>query len=394
MISRGTVREVPRMQKVRSLLMLTSEFPPGPGGIGTHAHQLAVQLANLGWKISVFGAQDYASAEEIEAFNRRQPFRIHRAPDHLRRLGGMWGAWQVLRREQPDVALASGEHVVYMAAALDKLKQRPWVAIEHGWIPTKTLLPMKRWAFNRASAVISVSNYSSGKLLEMGVQPGRAITIWNGADPARFRTLPAAERGRARAKLGIRDGRLLVTVGTVSKRKGQDVAIRALPRILEKHPSTHYAMAGCPDLADEFSRIAESLGVRERVHFLGKVDGGTVVDLLNDADLALLTSRHVPEGFEGFGIAVIEAALCSTTSVVTANSGLTEAVVDGQTGIVVPPEDPEAIAEAVTRLLDDDALRTRLETTGRERALRELTWERVAKKYDEVLGSVLDESGR
>ena len=373
-------------------MILTSEFPPGPGGIGTHAHQLAVHFTNMGWRTSVFCAQDYASSGEIEAFNRSQPFSIHRAPPPPRRFGMVWSAWQALRDAQPDVTVASGEHIVYLAAALDKLRPRPWVAIEHGWIPDSRLLPVKRWAFARATAVVSVSNYSSGKLLEMGVRPRQATTIWNGADPTRFRSL--STRGEARKKLGIGDARLLVTVGTVSKRKGQDVTIRAMPHILEKHPSTHYVMAGCPDLAEEFSQLADHLGVRERVHFLGTVDGSYIVELLNDADVALLTSRHVPEGFEGFGIAVIEAALCSTPSVVTANSGLVEAVVDGETGLVVRPEDPPALAAAVDRLLSDRALRTKLGDAARDRALRELTWERVAMKYSALLSSVLDEWSR
>ncbi|HLL25114.1 MAG TPA: glycosyltransferase family 4 protein [Kofleriaceae bacterium] len=371
----------------RRLMMLTSEFPPGPGGIGTHAHQLALELAKLGWQLSVFGPQDYASRDDIVAFNERQPFPVHRAPDRHRRLGGAWGAWQALREERPDVVFASGEHVVYLAAALAKLRGQRWVAIEHGWIPTKALLPMKRWAFRAADAVISVSNYSSDKLREMGVRPRRAYTIWNGADPVRFHV---RQRGRARGKLGLGDARLLVTVGTVSKRKGQDVAISALPAILAEHPSTHYVMAGCPDLADELRAHAARLGVSERVHFLGKVDNELVVDLLNDADIALLTSRHVPEGFEGFGIAVIEAALCGTTSVVTANSGLAEAVVADETGLVVPPEDPPALAAAVNRLLADATLRTRLGDAARMRALRELTWAQVARKYSDVLAAIAE----
>ena len=374
----------------RRLLLLSSEFPPGPGGIGTHAHQLAIHLERMGWAISVFSPQDYATADEIETFNQRQPFRIHGVANQPRRLGIVWGAMQAMRREQPDIALASGEHIVYLAAAMDRMRHRPWVAIEHGWIPSKHLLRMKRWAFHRADAVISVSNYSSGKLREMGINPHHAVTIWNGADPTRFRVLPAAERGRARARLGIGDSKLLVTVGTVSRRKGQDVVIAAMPKILASHPDAHYVMAGCPDLAGEFGALAERLGVADHVHFLGAVDNEMVVDLLNDADVALLTSRHVPEGFEGFGIAVIEAALCETTSIVTANSGLVEAVVDGETGLVVPPEQPDELAAAVDRVLRDHALRTRLERSARERALRELTWEQVAVKYAEVLDSVVE----
>jgi phosphatidylinositol alpha-1,6-mannosyltransferase len=172
------------------------------------------------------------------------------------------------------------------------------------------------------------------------------------------------------------------------------LVIRALPRVVEEHPNTHYVMAGLPDRAREFGEIARELGVSDCVHFLGAVSNDLVVDLLNDADIALLTSRHVPEGFEGLGIAAVEAALCATPSIVTGDSGLAEAVVDGVTGIVVAPEQPIELADAVARLLRNDELRRTLGEEARARATRELTWEQVAARYDELLSSVVAERRR
>jgi phosphatidylinositol alpha-1,6-mannosyltransferase len=266
----------------------------------------------------------------------------------------------------------------------------PWIAIEHGWRPSRWLIPAKRAALGRANAVVAVSDYSGRCLTAMGVRPRRLETIRNGADARLFRVLEPSRRGAALRRLSVDRARILVTVGTVSVRKAQDVVIRALPRVLRTHPDALYAMAGLDFAAPQFMGIARELGVADRVRILGPVEDAELVELLNDAELAILTSRHVPEGFEGFGIAVMEAALCALPAIVAGDSGLAEAVADGETGIVVPPEDVEATAQAILTLMGDGSLRARMGARARERALREYTWEVVTAKYDRLLRSVLE----
>src|SRR5262249_5202438 len=152
----------------------------------------------------------------------------------------------------------------------------------------------------------------------------------NGADPVRFRILAEPAIRQARRELGVPPGPLLVTVGHVTKRKGQDVVVRALSRIVEAVPDVHYLVAGLPTLGPELLRLAAELGVAERVHLLGRVDETRLPAVLNAADLFVLTSRRTESGdVEGFGIAVVEAALCGKPAVVSADSGLAEAVRDG-----------------------------------------------------------------
>ena len=124
--------------------------------------------------------------------------------------------------------------------------------------------------------------------------------------------------------------------------------MRALPAIRETVPDVHYAIVGLPTLGDEIRRLAGELGVADRVHLLGRLDEARLVRLLNAADVFVMTSRHTQDGdFEGYGIAVIEAALCGIPAVVAGGSGLSEAVADGETGLCVAPEDPAATADAI-----------------------------------------------
>ena len=373
------------------ILIVASEFPPGPGGIGTHAYEIARHLLGFGHEVRVVASQDYASGDEIARFGAALPFslvRLRRIPTPIAKLALRSG---ILAREvtrwRPDVMLATGDREIYVAALLGGLV--PWVAVEHGRTPTAPWeRRVKRWAFGRADAVVSVSNYSAKRLLEQDVTPRRSSVITNGADPDRFAPGTAADRRAALAELGLSEGHIIVSVGHVSERKGQDLLIRALPRILESIPDAHYAIVGKPTRAPEFGELAAQLGVADRVHFLGQVDSARLTRLLAGADVHAMTSRHTADQFEGYGIAVVEAAFCGKASVVTGDSGLAEAVIDGQTGLVARPEDPADIARAVVALLGNDQRRREMGAAARQRALAEQTWHHTAKQFEAVLAEV------
>ena len=250
------------------------------------------------------------------------------------------------------------------------------------------------WAFQRATAVVTVSQHTRRWMNAGGIRPRLGRVIHNGADPERFTLLPATEAQRVRASLGLGDARLLLTVGNVTERKGQDVVIRALPAILARVPNTHYLMAGLPTNREPLGRLARELGVADHVHFLGRVEAERLVSLLNCCDVFVMTSQHTAGGdFEGFGIAAVEAALCGKPAVVSAGSGLTEAIVEGQTGLAVEEGNEAAVAGAVAALLTDEARRQRMGQSARERALTEQTWERSVAEYDALLREVVTGAG-
>src|SRR5690606_38350334 len=380
------------------LLLLTTEFPPGPGGIGTHAFQVARQLTRLGWDITVFAAQDYAAEDEIAAFTAAQPFRVIRWASQRGTLANFADRWRLvnshLRGWQPDAALASGSRSVWLMSGL--AARHPglrWAAVGHG---TEFQLArwweraLTRWAFRRADAVICVSEFTRRRMRQAGIQPRVEVVIPNGADPGLFKVLPGECVAHVKEQLGLQGAHLLVTVGNVTQRKGQDIVIRALPEILKQAPNTHYLIVGLPTLQQAYEALARELGVAEHVRFLGRVDAKTLVEVLNAADVFVMTSRHTETGdFEGYGIAVVEAALCGKPAVVSDNSGLVEAVGVGRTGLAVPQDDPAATARAVLVLLTDPGKRARMGEAARARALSEQTWEMRAAEYDRVLRGIV-----
>lgn len=379
------------------LLLVSTEFPPGPGGIGTHAYHLALQLRERGWEVAVFAAQDYADEARIRAFNQNQPFPIVRlekvAGSPIRAVRRFRAAWEFARTWKPDLVVASGDRAASLAAWVARTRRLPWVAVGHGGefcLASPAKRRLVRWAFNRADAVVTVSEYTRARMLGAGIRPRMDRVIPNGADEVRFTARPPEESAAFRSEHGLDGACILLTVGNVYERKGQDVVIRALPAVMERAPHVRYLVVGTPTRAEEFGRLAASLGVAEQVRFLGCVDPDTLVRCVNASDLFVMTSRHSADGdFEGYGIAVVEAALCGKPAVVSGNSGLAEAVVDGATALCVPENDVEATAGAILALVEDEALRHRMGEHAQRRARAEQTWSRRVAEYDRFFREIL-----
>jgi phosphatidylinositol alpha-1,6-mannosyltransferase len=374
-------------------LLLSSEFPPGPGGIGQHAFQLARHLTRLGWLIHVLTPQPYVTAAERDAFNGQQPFAITPLPD--RGAGGGWMAARMrliddaARAWRPSLLIATGQRALLTAAAFSAFHRVPWAAVGHGseFLSRSALSrAMTRRALESAATVIAVSEYTAG-LIRAGARPRRLTVIPNAADDERFR--PGLATDELRARWGVGVGPVVLTVGQVSERKAQDVIIHALPRILAERPDATYVMAGLPTLKEPLAALAAELGVAARVRFAGMVSDEELPLAYNLADVFALVSRRTAGGdVEGYGIVVQEAALCGVPAVVSRDCGLTEAIREGETGLSVPPDDPQATAAAVLALLNDEPRRREMGRRARELALA-ATWSGRITEYDRALRAVL-----
>ena len=367
-------------------LIISSEFPPGPGGIGTHAWELARQLTRLGWGIQVLARQAYADDDEILSFNEDQEFPVQRLPAskaNARRL-----LKRAIAEKRPDILVATGRPALWLTAGATSVPAR--VAIVHGSELTMGS-HLARWltrrAIERMSGVVCVSEFTSRKMTEVGIRPTASRVIPNGADPDRFQIQSEEQRNHTRSRLKIPEGPILLTVGHLSARKGQDLVIRALPKLIESAPEVQYVLAGLPGRETELRRLAAKVGVEERLHILGRLPAEELCDIYNLCDVYVMPSRTIGGDFEGYGIAAVEAALCGKPAIVSQGCGLEEAIVSGRTGLAVPENDPASLAEAIADLLSNSEKRQTMGTAARDRAIEEQTWEERAKHYDSWLRS-------
>lgn len=373
------------------MLIVSTEFPPGPGGIGTHAWEAARWLARYGWDVRVRTCQDYTDAETADAFCRKAEFAVR----SLR--GARWpgvrlpylaaGVVADRLRWGPDVVLASGRNAV-VAAAFSRGGGRV-AAVAHG---TEVLggglwrRKMALRAFDGAGVVIAVSRFTAAKLRESGVAGPRIEVIPNGADDGVFRPASAEEAARTRAELGLGSGPAVLTVGHVSERKGQWVVARALGAVIERVRGVEYWLVGLPTERERVEVAAREAGVADRIRFLGRLPQERLARVMQACDVFAMTSVMTDDGdYEGYGIAVLEAALCGKAAVVSDCGGLPEAVVDGETGLVVRQRDVAGTAEALGRLLGDAGFRRKLGDNARARALSKGTWAMRMQEYDRLL---------
>jgi glycosyltransferase involved in cell wall biosynthesis len=170
---------------------------------------------------------------------------------------------------------------------------------------------------------------------------------------------------------------VLVAVCRLVRQKGVDVAVEGLALIRERHPAARLVVLGEGPLRGELMELAERRGIADAVSFPGRV--GDVAWWFRRADVVVHPAR-----WEGFGLALLEAMLCERPVVATAVSSIPEIVADGETGLLVPPDDPRALADAATALLDDPARAAAMGAAGRARARAEFSIARMAERTAEA----------
>lgn len=242
------------------------------------------------------------------------------------------------------------------------------------------LIANSRWTANLARTVLEQLGGGDGA--------GRIHVVHLATDPTRFR--PGIDVTAVRQRYQLSDSRRwLLTVARLDPHKGVDTVLQALPAVLARAPDVRYAVAGDgPDRA-RVEQLAQRIGVADRVRFLGAVSDGDLPALYNAATLYVGPSRQSERiGVEGFGIAFVEASASGLAVVGGDSGGVPDAVRDGETGLLVPPEDPAAVAAAVNRLLGDAEFARRLGAAGRRAVETHYNWDRVLRELRAIEAAV------
>jgi phosphatidyl-myo-inositol dimannoside synthase len=201
-------------------------------------------------------------------------------------------------------------------------------------------------------------------------------TVPLGTDPRRFHPdLPQAE---IRSRYDLFGRRWLLSVARLTRHKGIDTGIVALAQLADEYPDLGYAIAGSGDELPALKKLAAELGVANRVRFLANVPDQDLPGLYNCAEVYLGLSRLMNQRVEGFGISLLEAGACGIPVVATRTGGIPEAVGDGESGILVDPDNPEQVAATLRTLLNDRSLAERLGAGGRSAVERYYNWDRVS----------------
>jgi glycosyltransferase involved in cell wall biosynthesis len=326
----------------KRIFIFTSEFPPGPGGIGDHAYNLACQFKEHGFEVSVlselrteFQKGSNKEVHQLMLLPRTPLFHLKFALAFLR----------LARQHRNGLFIASGSRCLALAGVYLFFFRQRSMAILHGheagmdgaikkWIIRKTL--------RLFSSAVAVSNFSRGNFLKYR---GDVEVITNGYNPEKFSKVIPSSRSTYSSTVRI------LTVGTVSKRKGQMNVIRALPMITKEFPSIVYHMAGITYYS---AFLEQSLRENSHAKMLGVVPDKDMPDLFADHDVFIMLSENTSEGnVEGFGIAIIEANHFGLPAIGSKGCGIEDAIKDGLNGRLVDPHSPDEILAALEDILEN-----------------------------------------
>lgn len=376
------------------------------GGQNVHVAELAAGLVRRGHDVVVYTRRDNPElSERVTTIPGYDVVHLPAGPPLPLAKDDLWAhmpefaqhLWQRLDSDLPDLLHAHFWMSAWAAIEVATPLRLPAVVTFHALGSVKRRYqgpadtsPQERIATEAligrtCNHIIATCSDEIAELAQLGIPADRTSVVPCGVDVEHFTPVPHDEVEWDLA----REARFrLVSAGRLVPRKGVGSVVEAMSQL----PDVELVIAGGDGPADAASNsererldmLARQHGVIDRVRFIGKMSRGQMAALLRSADVVVCTPWYEP-----FGIVPLEAMACGVPVVGSAVGGLLDSVVDGRTGILVPPRDPAAIAGAVRFLLDSHERRAAFGRAGRERALSHYTWDRVAASTAAIYTQVL-----
>jgi glycosyltransferase involved in cell wall biosynthesis len=313
------------------------------------------------------------------------PYPVVRHPRFMStwRFVGWYRYWlaKVHRRFRFDLVHCHSIHPCgYLAAKASAAWNTPLVITSHGGdvrassrrLSKPRVLARSKFALAKADALISIGDFTTEGFLHLCPQPKRLETIPNGIDLTPF-ARPATD-GMLAARIATEN--FLLFLGRLNARKGVDVLLRAYALLLSKHPAPPLVIAGDGEQRDDLKKLAAQLNIDHRVMFMGAVHGQEKVWLLQHARAVVLPTRT----WEACPLVALEAFAAGKPVVGSQVPGIAGLVTPGRTGLLVPPESPEALSAALCQIVSQGSL---CETWGAEarRSVQNGSWPAVADRH-------------
>ena len=231
--------------------------------------------------------------------------------------------------------------------------------------------------FDNAEYVIANSHNTGRMLREAWALGGERVHVLHpGVDTEQF--VPARRDERTRAELGWQGRRVVLTVGRLQLRKGQDMLIRALRQIREAVPNVLYAIVGDGGERERLQELVEREGLSDHVQFLGELTDERLLGCYQQCDLFVLPNRQVGGDFEGFGMVLLEAQACGKPVLAGASGGTAETMDIPNTGRVVECSLPEPLAESIIDLLQAPRRLEEMGMAARDWVVERFDWQALA----------------
>ena len=376
----------------RKILCITNDFGPRAGGIETFIIGLVERLPKNSVVVYTSSQNDSAVFDKawsdnfgVEVIRDRSKILLPtlRVSNNLRSL--------LQEREISTVFFGAAAPLGLLANGLRKSGAKKIVALTHGHEVWWAKLWPFSWAIKQigknVDALTYLGNFTRNAIsaaLPASSQE-KMVRLAPGIDTEHFS--PERRNPRIRHELGLDDKKVIVSVGRLVHRKGQDFLIDALPLISQKIPNVHLLLVGEGPYRAELEKRSVALGVRDRITFIGRVQHSELPEYICAGDIFAMPSRSRLAGLEveGLGIVYLEASACGLPVIGGTSGGAPDAVLEGETGFSVDGTSAAAIAEAAIRLLSNAEYAEKLGAQGREWIVKEWRWEIWAEKFQTLL---------
>ncbi|NUB91490.1 glycosyltransferase family 4 protein [Haloterrigena sp. SYSU A121-1] len=361
------------------ILLLTPDFPPRAGGIGTLMYNFSI---NSQLDVTV------VTEERDENSVSDYPLPVY----ELSKMQGIRGLAEIakfLRKDAKKYDLVYFGHP-YQSYVGAKLGIK-YVVHTHAkeflgqtsFMKTRAESHLISKGLAGAEQVIAVSDWTKEKAIEAGATEDKVIQIPPGIPNEYFKQdISVEERNQIKEKFSIPDSSpVLLTVSRLDPRKGHDLVLDAL----QNFEDIHYVICGTGPTRENILQKSNSLDISDRVHLAGYVEEEKLKDYYSMSDVFIMPSRYLSESgnIEGFGIVFLEANAVGKPVIGTKTGGIPSAINHNETGLVVDPT-ATSVSEAIQRLINNAELREELGENGREWA-RKHTWDKISGRIDEVL---------
>jgi len=376
----------------KKIICITNDFGPRAGGIETFVIGLIERLP-LG-SVTVYTSQqgDTKSYDQnwLEQFGvkvvRDKSKILLPTPRVIRAIK------ELISKQKIEVAFfGAAAPLALMAQSLRKAGARRIVSLTHG----HEVWWAKLWPFNWAIRYIGnnvdhltyLGDFTRKEISRsLSAKAASAmVKIAPGIDTEHF--TPQSSAPLLRESLGLTNNKVIVSVGRLVHRKGQDSLISSLPEILRHHPEAHVLMVGTGPYQKHLQDLVEKLEVQDSITFIGRIQYADLPRYISVGDVFAMPSRSRLAGLEveGLGIVYLEASACGLPVIAGKSGGAPDAVLEGETGITVDGRDPADIARAINSLLDDPIKAKEMGHRGREWIISNWRWDIWSGKFSELL---------
>lgn len=376
---------------VATTLFITNDFGPRAGGIETFVHGLIERLPK-GSIIVYTSAQPNAEQFDakwlsdfgVEVIRDRSKILLPtlRVKKNCQKL--------IQERKLTKVAFGAAAPLGIMARAMRKAGASKIVALTHGhevwWAKVPPFSLAIRFMSKSIDSITYLGNFTRGEISKaLGRNEiAKLVQIAPGIDVEHFLPIDSSQ---LREDLGLADKPVIISVGRLVHRKGQDKLIEALPKIKSLVPNVHLVLVGIGPHQDYLQKLAAKLGVTECITFIGRINYSELPKYICVGDVFAMPSRSRFFGLEveGLGIVYLEASSCGLPVVGGKSGGAPDAVLVGETGVIVDGTQPAEIANACVELLTNPELAALMGSNGRAWIIENWRWEIWAAKYAQLL---------